>query len=57
MSDYPLHVPRGSGQPRRCELLTYVPVSYDPEHGDEGDSWPEGMLRLLGEFVHENETW
>ena len=58
LEDYPLHVPRGSGQPRRCELLTYVPVAgCNPEHGDEGDSWPEGMLRLLGEFVHENETW
>ena len=57
VSDYPLHVPAGSAHPRRCELLTYVPATYDPEHGKETDAWPEGMLRLLGEFVHENKTW
>jgi hypothetical protein len=53
VSDYPMHVPRGHKRERRCELLTYLPAGWDLREQD----WPVALLRLLGQFVHEDETW
>ena len=56
VSDYPMHVPRGRADERYCELLTYLPPDWPPEDSPNG-WWPAALLKRLGQFVHENETW
>ena len=53
VSDDPMHVPRGREPERRCELLTYLPADWELEQ----QWWPGALLRMLGQFVHEDETW
>lgn len=55
ISDYPMSVPERREGQRYCELLTYLPPDWELE-GPEG-WWPGRMLKQLGQFVHENETW
>ena len=49
-------VPEGREDRRHCELLTYLPPGWELEGSEEG-WWPGAMLKRLGQFVHENETW
>ena len=53
VSDYPMHVPPGQERRRRCELLTYLSAGWDLDE----QWWPGALLRMLGQFVHEHETW
>ena len=50
-----MHVPAGLEDRQHCELLTYLPVDWEP--GDVTMWWPAALLRLLGQFVHEHQTW
>ena len=53
VSDYPMRVPRGRECERRCELLSYLPAGWDLHE----QWWPGALLRMLGQFVHEDQTW
>ncbi|MEJ7764251.1 MAG: suppressor of fused domain protein [Acidimicrobiales bacterium] len=59
VSDRPLAVPKAEDHRRYSEFLLYLPAQWDA-FGDEagGDQWwPAGLLRHLGSFVHEAETY
>jgi hypothetical protein len=55
VSDHPMAVPPDREAQRYCELLTYLPHDWELE--DSGGWWPAAMLRRVGQFVHEHETW
>ena len=56
VSDYPMAAPSGEEDRAYCELLTYMPPDWELQ-GSDGGWWPAAMLKRLGQFVHENETW
>ena len=55
VSDHPMAMPPGLERRGRCELLTYLPPDWDLERPEGW--WPAALLKLLGQFVHENDTW
>ena len=59
VSDYQMAVPKEMNERRYCELLTYLPSSWQILGADTSDAqwWPARLLKQLGQFVHEQETW
>jgi len=58
VSDLPMKAPAGEEDRRHQELLTYLPPEWDVDfqRGDEA-WWPGRVLKTLGNFVHQYETF
>jgi hypothetical protein len=51
-------VPDADAERRYCELLTYLPATWNMQ-GDLSEAawWPAALLKQIGQFVHEQATW
>lgn len=60
MGDLPMAVPEGLESFNRAELLIFLPPDW-PLTGDalniEEYCWPVGLLKMVGRFPHEYNTW
>ncbi len=59
VSDAPLNVPPDLRDYRHQELMLYLPPSWDLDFEESGERswWPFRMLKKLGRFLHQHDTF